>query len=871
MKSGKRFGKVIATILTAMLACFLLPQANASYMVEGTPTQKAVSDTVETKEPVCYIGSTFYTSIEGALTAAGSNSTADTVYVIPGVTTTISKDCTIASGDSLILPYSATLDESSNTYSGETYTNGNAEDGTENTSWVDEGTSGFADSSSDNVKSNRVCLVTLAEEKTLTVNGNLYIGGQSGRNGIGVIDQTNGKYCEIFMENDTTINVTSGAKLVNYGYIKKRTYKYNESGTWSIVGSLDNTCTINVNGTMKTPLVIYDYKGGNNTLTMIAQEVCPFEIFDFPNLQVPVKYYAGCKLLGNIRIYASVSSIDAKYETDIAVIGSSADSPAFIVESGYVEFDYQVTSSKNPVTSYTTNTKGTNDLTAVTIVGTASLNYIYFNIEDDFGTAASFILNLLSLSGEVDTRELTLPFSYKYDFEVTASSTMNILYPVKFMPGCNAVVDEGATLNVTGNGSLLLYGSDFTESSSIAASYAYPTGLDEAKLTCNGTFNLTGSFGGTLLTESENAIFNATNGTLSASCLDGYANTSTSNFSITKDLTTVEKTALGYIVDADGNTTTSITNFDNNFYAGTSNPTGYWYVTDPVNITWTVNSVSNAVDGIAFSVNGMTVTYVNGTSSEASVQVKKGATVNLDNVRGVSSFSVGGSSTTSFTANSDTTFTITPMTATATLTVNYVYANATSGFSVVISNGKSSVTVASLSLSSNGTYTYNCLDGETYSITDTSYVKSVSPSETGSISSSGTTVTVYGLRAYTLTVNHEGETFGIFSAYKVYPNYYLTYYKDGSKTEDTVYESRSTSTYTVDEGTTISITGFMTNTSGASGSYKRSYYITGLSTTAGSDSSSTNTTFTYDGTDYTAITLTFTMTADATVSFSYSY
>lgn len=80
------------------LGAYIVGAKNAS--VEGNVSINSVGDAV------CEIGSTKYTSIEKALEVAKSSDGAQTIRVLPGVNGyTITKPCTLGSGDSLLIPY----------------------------------------------------------------------------------------------------------------------------------------------------------------------------------------------------------------------------------------------------------------------------------------------------------------------------------------------------------------------------------------------------------------------------------------------------------------------------------------------------------------------------------------------------------------------------------------------------------------------------------------------------------------------------------------------------------------------------------------------------------------------------------------------
>ena len=154
---------------------------------------------ISQEKRVCYIGNTYYTTVEAALTAAEGNPGADTIYVIPGANPTITQDCTIATGDTLCLPYEGTTykvelnglknsDPSFNNYHRET----------------------FADAEETKYLKSNVTIRGESAEKTatLTVKGTLLIGGILGV-GEGSYQKPTGH----------TVNNYSQITLDSYSYI----------------------------------------------------------------------------------------------------------------------------------------------------------------------------------------------------------------------------------------------------------------------------------------------------------------------------------------------------------------------------------------------------------------------------------------------------------------------------------------------------------------------------------------------------------------------------------------------------------------------------------------------------------------------------
>lgn len=245
----------------------------------GNETSKTTTPEISDKVVCAYFSGNpnkLY-SIEDALDKAACNKTAETIFVKPGINPTISRNCTIAKEDTLILPYEGEIFDGARGKSDYNYPS-------------------FADSSDDNVSKNRKSKVTLSANKVLTNYGTLKVGGQVGTQGIEISGMTGGMYSEITLE--------SGASIVNgsddcqsgtiecYGYIKE--------------SSKNNGSSINVKyGLLKEPMVIYDFKGGQYSLTMYRNGVFPFSIYDFPNIQVETSIYYNAEVNVMMTFYAA--------------------------------------------------------------------------------------------------------------------------------------------------------------------------------------------------------------------------------------------------------------------------------------------------------------------------------------------------------------------------------------------------------------------------------------------------------------------------------------------------------------------------------------------------------------------------------------
>lgn len=428
---------------------------------------------------VCYNSTTSvqYTTIERALLNAQSG---QEIFVYPGLTKSdgtiypiyINDDCTVPSGVTLSFPYSET-----------TYFNKD-EHGTGSSS------SPFADQDENSVKKYRKTQVILGigtKSITLTVKGTLNIGGVLSNPQVGVSGQTAGAYCEITMGRLSTISCDGGT-INCYGYIKR-------------VNSTNGAkLEVKNGGVLLSPFVIYDFKGGGATTAINNMQgyskYCPFQVFDFCNLQTSVYVYSGSYWKTRACIYIGTNkTYYPEVETDkiVTFIGSSSEKTALILSSGYILVDY--VPSKNGITTQESSFAKTNiELCGAVDIGSFALT-----------------IKVSSLSVSINTNDFFFPISYRFSFSIKKEAALNVSKKVKLMNGASLLIEDGGVMNV--KSSLIIY-DDFEETTKDQADDAYPqpypSGIGKATLINNGTINVTenGGIGGFIDTKVENAILN---------------------------------------------------------------------------------------------------------------------------------------------------------------------------------------------------------------------------------------------------------------------------------------------------------------------------------------------------------------------------
>lgn len=403
--------------------------------------------------PTAYIKSNpsvKYTSIEKALKIASLSSQREQVFVIPGTNPTITKQCTIGENVDLIIPYEneTYFAESSNKNDNSIYNN--------------SGT-GFADNNPQKFRKNSLKITKISDDKgnilpTLTIEegGSIKIGGMRGREFIQ--GGTSGAYCELVLEEKALIKCEGTIEC--HGFIKET---YDNNGSLIDVSST---------GIIKEPLCIYDWVSGSFALSVSGKDVFPFNLFDFAQISPIIKFNNGSKLIALIWIYGSSFLVGDK-KSEAIVIGSENDDALIKSKSSnakdYLFFKNIDNSSGTNLTKMTTN-----HLLNIQVFG----NYVLDKL-------------IVNLTMEIDSSEYFLPFSYIFNITLNKGSTFDINSDIKFMPGAQIVLNQGAIANL--NSDVIIYSSNTNHDNNKILSYSLNT---PALFTNDGQVNINKNFGG---------------------------------------------------------------------------------------------------------------------------------------------------------------------------------------------------------------------------------------------------------------------------------------------------------------------------------------------------------------------------------------
>ena len=446
--------KSIITAASLSLFASLTTIGFGGWIIAGSKTAQYEKTADSNAKKVAYITqkniTTYFTTVEKALETAKKDSAANTVYLIPGANPIITKDCEIAQGDTLCLPY-------------------------ENETWdFREGKTKlrnrFADDCDESIAQNRKNLVTIKRGVVLTVNGTLNIGGVLGNASSGyqgLQGQTSGSYCEILMEagNEAAlgakIDVNAGGSIDCRGYIKE-----------SIISEDPNIqprLTLEASSSLSLPFVIYDYQGASATGGIYCGDysvglgdlgktlkpegkACPFVLFDMPNIQISTLIKAGANVTGLVSLHTDEKTIlgvtlkESWNADSFSLVGGT--NPLLSIASGYIKIKYKPSNlGYTEVIRHKDNpTKTTVDIYGKCMFGSMKMT-----------------LNAQVANVEINTASVLFPFSYRWAFNVRRGGNVEIGHGIKFMNGCSLTVDDGGKLNLLNGGKVIFYNKTWME------------------------------------------------------------------------------------------------------------------------------------------------------------------------------------------------------------------------------------------------------------------------------------------------------------------------------------------------------------------------------------------------------------------------
>lgn len=401
----------------------------SSFYYNFTPSNENYNELKNVEVKLCYYsvaylgsnGTKYYCNLKNALDSAASGSTKN-VFVIPGLLENgtsgnlhpidVSESITIKSGVTLTIPFT-------------------------NEDWFTSSVNGFSnsfiDSNATNVNTYRKCLLELHEGADITIEagGRMNLGGEFSASGICRY------YSEINLDEGSSINVLG--TFYCYGYIKenstsaKNAYQTAYKDRYDNDYDSDRYLKLTNGGKIVTAFASYDLagKGGGALSKLIENEICPVNIFEFPNIQTYFEIQAGGVL--NAHTYMEVAGI--ALDEEVAVVGNNSSNAIFKLSEGSMSVHY---CPANVLYS-----SATNSFTNISLDGILNQGYLKLSIKGIY---------------DISTQNNYLPLSYKLKIYVGSGSTYTTNYKVKFLPGSSLFIEEGATVNV--NNSVIFYKSD---------------------------------------------------------------------------------------------------------------------------------------------------------------------------------------------------------------------------------------------------------------------------------------------------------------------------------------------------------------------------------------------------------------------------
>lgn len=378
----------------------------------------------------------------------------------------IANDFTIPSGVTLILPSGDSTADSATTV-------GNA------TKSYGAGANKFS--------TNVLYSLTICNNKTLSINGNILICGLLGQNGAGLSGHTSGAHSQII--NNGTISIKQGGNLDVRGYVKGNGKLFVENGA-----------------TVYSPFVVHDFRGGTNTVTVFKQGgISPFNQYEMPNIQCYQEYKYNSQYIAHVDLYAG-----SKHNTDrISIIGSQ----------GILRMAGETSRVQKTYTS---------QKTTLSLIGNFTLGSLELTVQ-------------LGGPYTVKMSDVQFPISYLYNINFgdgQTATTVTAPYDYKILPGCNITVCKNATLTTAK--SVIFYDS-FTDTSFGGSQYPNKSA---SQFIVNGTYNLNGSFGGNIQSRNVGAkvAVSSTATNLTVSSVEGNSGDTSALLALTGTFYTVFKT-----------------------------------------------------------------------------------------------------------------------------------------------------------------------------------------------------------------------------------------------------------------------------------------------------------------------------------------
>ena len=250
-------------------------------------------------------------------------------------------------------------------------------------------------------KKNEFKRLTLAEGASITVFGELSVGGKYRAGAGGSPGYMSGDYGQIWLEEGSAITVENGGSLYAWGFI---------SGAGKV--------TIGSGGSVYEWFQVTDFRGGTATSGMTSGDVFPISQYYVQNIESELILHSGAVEVAYAAIYADSKN----YYSSIPFIGQDG---MFCLESGTLTKQYDGTTDR-----------------------------INFNLN---GVAEVNSLNLELAGTSVSSTTYVLPLTNNMSIDLTESSALTVNQTAALLPGTQTNIAQGAELVVPNGTSLYVY------------------------------------------------------------------------------------------------------------------------------------------------------------------------------------------------------------------------------------------------------------------------------------------------------------------------------------------------------------------------------------------------------------------------------
>ena len=439
------------SIVLIIAAFFLMVPVNAKWII-NRPADCTGSVSPYKKQKatvVAYVDSDTlgnkYTSVEAALAAASkiNDGQRHQVVVIPGKDPVkdpviIKQNCVVANNVTLVVPY------------------GNAKSPVTQFAGVVNSNFALLNASPD-------CILIIDDQVKVLVDngGQILVNGQVGANssnpglssGIGrTTGCTFGQHAAIYRSSNSSIEIKGGS-MDCWGLIREVTKSVDHLDNVSYkltdgLNSSSNSSLISVDGgTITLPFTVYDWQGGAASLRMVAgydnkpgtidkllaglgslfnsSYIFPMEKFDCPNIYPKMAFSNKAILDGNLSVYMD-NSVQPFVKPLVAENG------LIKYTKGTVYWDFENNHNKSDKIKYLQQLDN-------------HKTYIECSqVEGSIGSR-SVTLTVSGIHKDIDTSNFFLPLGSQFSITVGNGSSFDVSNKIVLFPGCDFLVEEGAT------------------------------------------------------------------------------------------------------------------------------------------------------------------------------------------------------------------------------------------------------------------------------------------------------------------------------------------------------------------------------------------------------------------------------------------